>query len=310
MSTMTSEDMRTLMRRLDAIDAHLADISRRQSRTDELLAEMSPIAKAVMATATEKLDVLDKRGYFTFGKEFVAIADRIVTGFSPDDVRQLADAVVGILRTVRAVTQPKVLEVADEAAAVLEHADKAEPLGLLGMVRATRDDDVQKGMAVMMEMMRHVGRAAQVISAERKASPQAVQKEKLAAVLGPRRKTALGTERAPAPCAVPSKGPQPVAAVIDGVAFGADGHLADPATWTPDLAGRLAAASGVTLDEPRWAVVRFARVEFESTRTSPNIRRLTQGTGLATKDLYTLFPKAPARTVAKIAGIPKPAGCI
>ena len=40
------------------------------------------------------------------------------------------------------------------------------------------------------------------------------------------------------------------------------------------------------------------------------LRRLTQGTELATKDLYALFPKAPARTVAKIAGIPKPVGCI
>lgn len=64
------------------------------------------------------------------------------------------------------------------------------------------------------------------------------------------------------------------------------------------------------MDEARWAVVRFARADFEATKTSPNIRRLTQGTNLATRDLYALFPKAPARTVAKIAGIPKPAGCI
>jgi sulfur relay (sulfurtransferase) DsrC/TusE family protein len=31
---------------------------------------------------------------------------------------------------------------------------------------------------------------------------------------------------------------------------------------------------------------------------------------VATKDLYALFPKAPGRTIAKIAGLPKPAGCL
>jgi tRNA 2-thiouridine synthesizing protein E len=31
---------------------------------------------------------------------------------------------------------------------------------------------------------------------------------------------------------------------------------------------------------------------------------------VSTKELYALFPKAPARTVAKIAGTPKPAGCL
>jgi dissimilatory sulfite reductase related protein len=43
---------------------------------------------------------------------------------------------------------------------------------------------------------------------------------------------------------------------------------------------------------------------------SPNIRRITLELGVSTKDVYALFPKAPARTIAKIAGIPKPAGCL
>ncbi|MDX2014742.1 MAG: TusE/DsrC/DsvC family sulfur relay protein [Myxococcaceae bacterium] len=48
----------------------------------------------------------------------------------------------------------------------------------------------------------------------------------------------------------------------------------------------------------------------EAAKASPNIRRITQGTTLTTKDVYALFPKAPARTVSKIAGLPKPAGCL
>ena len=306
--------------RLAAIETQLAYLVRQQEKTTELFAEMTPVLRAVMDTATEKLDRLEKQGYFEFGKELLGVGERVITGFQPEDVRLLGDAVVGILQTVRAVTQPRILEIAGEASAVLENADSAAPIGLLGMVRATRDDDVQKGMAVMMEIMRHVGRAAHAVREQKSAEPADEKKAKLAAVLGPRRKRALGTERTPAkaPPASPRAAPSAVVAptsraapvVLDGVAFRADGHLADPKTWTAELALKIATAEGISLDEKRWAIVTFARKEFETTSTSPNIRRLTQGTELATKDIYALFPRAPARTVAKIAGIPKPAGCI
>ncbi len=314
--------------KMDALSADVAYLAKRQRATEELFAEMTPILKEVMSTTTTRLDDLEKRGYFAFGRELVRVGERIVEGFKPDDVRQLGDAVVGILETVRALTQPEVLAVAGEASEVLQHADQTEPLGLLGMVRATRDDDVQKGMAVMMEVMRHVGRAAQLVADKRQASPMEQKRAKLAAITGAKKKKVLGVERtapaaaaraaasapsaqpAAAGCGVPSSGTAPVAAVLDGVGFGADGHLADPSTWTPELALKIATAQGIPLDEPHWNVVTFVRGEFDQTKVSPNMRRITQAMGVTTKDLYALFPKAPARTIAKIAGVPKPAGCI
>ena len=299
--------------KLEAIELQVAYLVERQKKTEELFTEMTPILREVMSTAIEKLDTLEKKGYFAFGRELVSVGERIVDGFKPDDVRQLGDAVVGILEAVRAVTQPRVLEIANEAAAALEASDSAEPIGLLGMVRSTGDHDVQKGMSVMMQVMRHVGRAARAVHEQQKADPRVSRKRKLEAVLGSRKKV-LGVERKPAPksasCAVPSNGPAAVATVIDGVAFGADGHLANAKDWTPALAEKLAAMQQLTLDDARWALIKLAREEFERTSTSPNIRRLTQLTNIATKDVYALFPKAPARTVAKIAGTPKPAGCI
>ena len=52
------------------------------------------------------------------------------------------------------------------------------------------------------------------------------------------------------------------------------------------------------------------RAEYEKVKVAANIRRLTLLTGLSTKDIYALFPKAPGRTIARIAGTPKPAGCL
>lgn len=319
-------NLAALSAKVDALSAQLGYLVERQRKTEELFTELTPILKEVMATATTQLSGLEQRGYFAFGKELLSVADRVVGGFGPADVRQLGDAIVSILETVRAMTQPQVLAVAGEASAVLQNADQAEPMGILGMVRATRDDDVQKGMAVMMELMRHVGRAAQLVSDKRAASPVEQKRAKLAAITGAKKKKVLGVERGqpaaappperrapsppPASCGVPATGPQPVAAVLDGVGFAADGHLADPSSWSPDLAVKIAAAQGVGMSDAHWKVVEFVRADFEATKVSPNIRRITQATGISTKDLYSLFPKAPARTVAKIAGVPKPAGCI
>lgn len=318
-----------LTEKVDALAASVAYLVERQKKQEELFTEMGPILKEVLATATTRLDDLEKRGYFAFGRESLAVIERVVEGYSADDVRAFGDAIVSILDTVRTLTQPEVLTVMSEAGKVLEDADKVEPLGIVGMVRATSSDDVQKGMAVMMEVMRHVGRASHAFAKTRATSPTEARKQRLAEVLGPRRKKALGTERTPAPAPAHRAAPPPVTrpaskeaphctpraptgapVVIEGVAFTPDGHLADAKAWTPELGRNLAAAQGVNVTDAHWRVIELARRDFEATGASPNIRRLTQLAELSTKDIYTLFPKAPGRTIAKIAGLPKPAGCL
>jgi dissimilatory sulfite reductase related protein len=315
-------DLASIAARLDEIGRQVEYLAARQRRQEELFAEMTPILREAMAVATTRLDELEKKGYFAFGRELVGVGARVIESYSPEDVRALGDAARSILDTVKALTQPEALAIIEEASGVLQRADEAEPIGIIGMVRASGSEEVQRGMSVMMELLRHVGRGAQALADRQRQPAGDARREKLARATGSRRREAAaqpaaGAARgptrppvAPSGCAVaPARKPE-AATVVGGLAFSADGHLIDPAGWTPALAESLASACGVTLDEARWGVVNFARSDFGAAGVSPNIRRITQGTGLSTRDLYTLFPRAPARTVAKIAGIPKPAGCL
>jgi TusE/DsrC/DsvC family sulfur relay protein len=300
-----------VLARLDALDARLAAMMERQRKQDELFDELRPMMSVMMREATRRLDAFEKRGHVEFVKELVKVGDRVLESYSADDVRQFGDAVIGILDTVRAMTQPEVLAVMGDAAELVAEPEKAEALGLVGMVRATGNSDVQRGMGVMMELLKKVGQGAAAAKRARQPKPRSAPRLPARAVAGglaataPRRAVAAA---GPA-CATP-KPPGPAAVVIDGVAFTADGHLADPAAWSRPLAERVAATLGVAMTEAHWRVVGFARADWEATKASPNIRRITTSIDVSTKELYALFPKAPARTVAKIAGTPKPAGCL
>ncbi|MBO2446369.1 TusE/DsrC/DsvC family sulfur relay protein [Actinomadura barringtoniae] len=90
-----------------------------------------------------------------------------------------------------------------------------------------------------------------------------------------------------------------------------DGFFEDPAQWTEDMAPEIAKTAGIDeLTEQHWQVIRFMRAKYDTDGTGPSVRALGKTSGVTVKELYQLFPKGPAKLAAKIAGIPKPRGCI
>jgi tRNA 2-thiouridine synthesizing protein E len=90
-----------------------------------------------------------------------------------------------------------------------------------------------------------------------------------------------------------------------------EGFLTDPTQWNEEVAVELAQREGIeTLSDRHWEVIRFMRSEYEKKGAGPSVRMLGKASGVPIKELYQLFPKGPAKLAAKIAGIPKPRGCI
>jgi dissimilatory sulfite reductase related protein len=90
-----------------------------------------------------------------------------------------------------------------------------------------------------------------------------------------------------------------------------DGFLQNSSDWNTDIAEEIAKEEGIEeLNDRHMLVVNFMREVFEKSGDGPSIRKLTKESGVPTKELYALFPKGPAKKAARIAGIPKPKGCI
>jgi len=95
------------------------------------------------------------------------------------------------------------------------------------------------------------------------------------------------------------------------VEFDEEGFMVNPNDWSEDIAQSLAQEEGIDqLTEGHWKVINFSREDFEANGEPPGLRRITKVGGVPTKDIYKLFPKGPAKKVAKIAGLGKPHGCI
>jgi dissimilatory sulfite reductase related protein len=95
------------------------------------------------------------------------------------------------------------------------------------------------------------------------------------------------------------------------VSLNEEGFFTDPSQWTKEMAVDMARADGIDEFTPQhWQVIDFMRSEYFEKGTGPTVRVLGKTSGVSVKDLYLLFPKGPAKMAARIAGIPKPKGCI
>jgi tRNA 2-thiouridine synthesizing protein E len=100
---------------------------------------------------------------------------------------------------------------------------------------------------------------------------------------------------------------------IDGRSFevDGDGFLADPTIWDDEVAQLFAMYDGIeSMNEKHWAIVRVIRKNFEAKGMAPMIRTICQETGMKLREIYELFPLGPARGACRVAGLPKPDGCV
>ena len=90
-----------------------------------------------------------------------------------------------------------------------------------------------------------------------------------------------------------------------------DGFIQEPDKWSKEVAEDLAKLEQASpMSEDHWKLVNYLRNYFLEYDIAPPIRMLTRQTGLDLKTIYQLFPGGPAKGACKVAGLPKPTGCV
>ncbi len=90
-----------------------------------------------------------------------------------------------------------------------------------------------------------------------------------------------------------------------------DGFLSEPEIWDKDVAQLIAKYDGIEeMNEKHWSIVNIIRSNFEEKGMAPMIRTICKESGLRLREIYELFPLGPARGACRVAGLPKPDGCV
>lgn len=90
-----------------------------------------------------------------------------------------------------------------------------------------------------------------------------------------------------------------------------DGFLQEPEIWNDAVANDFASSEGIDdLNESHWKVIHYLRNYYLEFGIAPMVRKLCKETGIPLKEIYNLFPSGPAKGACKLAGLPKPTGCV
>jgi len=100
---------------------------------------------------------------------------------------------------------------------------------------------------------------------------------------------------------------------FDGQTFITDkeGFIDDLNNWNEAWVQYVKTAEGITeLTEDHRHVLCFLQDYYKKNGASPRMGMLTRGTNFKLKYIYELFPSGPGRGACRMAGLPKPGGCV
>ncbi|MCB0205727.1 MAG: DUF1641 domain-containing protein [Anaerolineae bacterium] len=154
------EDLLYLVKRLARNTRNIEQLLDQVESVSDLLQDAGPIVNDAFLTAVQQMDVMERKGYFRLIKEGQYVLDNVVDAFGPQDVRQLGDNVVTILMTIKEMTQPEVMTMAQNLAGTMRKTE-AQPeevnTSFWSILKQLRDPQTRRGLAVTLEMLKAVG---------------------------------------------------------------------------------------------------------------------------------------------------------
>jgi len=126
--------------------------------------EIGPIANEAIIDFTKQLNTFEQRGYFAFIREIGPIIDNIVTGFTPKDLRELADSVVTILSIVKEMTQPEVLGTMENAIKAFNsmETESVPSYSIWRVMKEMNSPEMKKALGFGITFMKNVSKDVKI----------------------------------------------------------------------------------------------------------------------------------------------------
>lgn len=124
----------------------------------DFVQDASPIANEMIIDLIKKMNEFDKKGYFEFMAGMGKVMDNVVSHFSRDDVALLADNVVGIMETIKSMTQPEVMKSLDNAVKVYSsmEMEKIPEYSVWKLMREMNKPEMKRSLGFMVSFLKNI----------------------------------------------------------------------------------------------------------------------------------------------------------
>ena len=122
--------------------------------------DAGPIVNEMIIDFTKKISEFEKKGYFEFFGESGKIIDNIVTHFSIEDVRLLADNIVTILETVKNLTQPGLMNMLNKTVNVYEsiESDNVPSYSVWRLMKERNKPEMKRSIGFMVTLLKDISK--------------------------------------------------------------------------------------------------------------------------------------------------------
>lgn len=136
-------------------------IQQLQSASD-FIQDAQPIIRDVMMKAITTGETLSRKGYFNAASAGARVADAMVEAHSPDDWRQVERSIPQLIGFLRELTKPEVLQALE---AIIHGFGQVQATmdvnkSTLTLVRDLNSADARRGLAVLVEFLKVIGKHA------------------------------------------------------------------------------------------------------------------------------------------------------
>lgn len=153
-----SEALKSLFFKLLRNVGTLNDLVEMVESATDLAKDVAPIIHQMGLQGISQMNELEKKGYFEFIKELFKVVDNVVTHFSKDDVRLLAENVVTILETIKNLTQPDMLGAMNNAVNIYKKIETRDiqEISLWKAFKEMRSPEMRKGIGFMITFLKNI----------------------------------------------------------------------------------------------------------------------------------------------------------
>ncbi|MCF7689406.1 MAG: DUF1641 domain-containing protein [Cephaloticoccus sp.] len=171
-------DFTALLKRVIRNTNNLNELLVQVESSRDLLHDATPLARELFSDGLAKLDELDRKGYFAMARELGHALDNVVTHFTPEDARRLADNIVVMLETFKNLTQPEMLLAVNNAMEIYRKLDfaKMEEVTLWKAFRELNKPEMRRALGFLLSFLRNLAEHPVMVSPASNANLTSTQK--------------------------------------------------------------------------------------------------------------------------------------